>query len=110
MLCIYVKRKNFAVITLKVDFIKKGEKMEKIEKINKIIRNIKSDTVVKIEFNGNGHVIKRMELLKIVGMNKTSLKLSDGKTVSKESLFPYYRGDFRREIEYFYLLNVIKNF
>ncbi len=80
--------------------------MENLEMINKIISGIKSDTIAKMEFSENGQVIKKMELLKVIGMNKTSLRLSDGETVSKESLFPYYRKNFRREIEYFYLIDM----
>ncbi len=81
--------------------------MEKLEVLNKIISEMKSDVIVKIEFGNNVHIIKKLELLKIVGMNKTSFKLSDGKTVSKESLFPYHKKNFRREIEYFYLVDII---
>ncbi len=83
--------------------------MENLEKINEIISSIKSDTIVKIKFSSSGQVIKKMELLRVVGMNKTSVKLSDGETLSKESLFPYYRKNFRREIEYFYLMDMIIN-
>ncbi len=83
--------------------------MENLEKINEIISSIKSDTIVKIKFGSSGQVIKKMELLRVVGMNKTSVKLSGGETLSKESLFPYYRKNFRREIEYFYLMDMIIN-
>ncbi len=34
-------------------------------------------------------------------MNKTTLKLIDGKIVSKDSLFSYHKVIFQREIEYF---------
>lgn len=79
------------------------------EEINQTIHDIKSDTIVKVEFDEKGQVIKKMELLKVVGMNKTSLKLSDGKTVSKGSLFPYHRKQYRKEIEYFYLVDMTVN-
>ncbi len=37
--------------------------MKNLEKINEIISNIKSNTIVKIEFSPSGQVIKRMEFL-----------------------------------------------
>ncbi len=37
--------------------------MKNLEKINEIISNIKSNTIVKIEFIPIGQVIKRMEFL-----------------------------------------------
>ncbi len=75
--------------------------------INKTASDIESNTIVKIEFNNTGQIIKKLELSRVVGINKTSLKLSDGKTVSKGSLFPYYKRDFRREVEYFYLVDIV---
>lgn len=80
--------------------------MKNIFEINDVVQKTKSDTIVKVHFDENGQVIKNMEVLKVVGMNKTTLKLSDGNTVSKGSLFPYYRKRFRKEIEYFYIMDM----
>lgn len=87
-------------------------KMEEIFKLGEKIRDfpieIQSDTVIRIFYSDEFKVIKEIELLKIVGMTKTALKLSNGVLVTKKCLFPYhYKDDFKRGEEY-YLLEKIK--
>lgn len=86
--------------------------MEEIFKLNNKIKDfpieIQSDTVIRIFYSEEFKVIKEIELLKIVEMTKTALRLSNGVLVSKKCLFPYhYKEDFRRGEEY-YLLEKIK--
>ena len=77
------------------------------EGLDKLQIEINSDTVIRISFSDKNQVIKELEILKVVGLTKTAIKLSNGITVSKRSLFPYHRANYNRDEEY-YLLEHIK--
>lgn len=64
-------------------------------------------TIVRILFDEKYQTIKELEFLKIISETSKTLHLSNGKTVSKESLFPYHRKNYSREQEYFYLDHLI---
>lgn len=64
-------------------------------------------TIVRILFDEKYQTIKELEFLRIVSETSKTLHLSNGKTVCKESLFPYHRKNYSREQEYFYLNHLI---
>ncbi len=83
------------------------ENFEKCRELDKTKITINSDTVVRIFYSEKNQVIKDLEILKIIGMTKTALRLSNGVLVSKASLFPYhYSTDFRHGEEYYLLENI----
>ncbi len=66
-------------------------------------------TIVRIKYDEEYQIIKEMEILKIIRENKTTYRLSNGTTVSKKSLFPYYHGKgktYCKEEEYFFTENI----
>lgn len=64
-------------------------------------------TIVRVLFDEKYQTIKELEFLRIVSETSKTLHLSNGKTVCKESLFPYHKKNFFRDQEYFYLNQLI---
>ncbi len=69
---------------------------------------IQTDTVIRIFYSDKHNLIKEIELLKIIGMTKTGIRLSNGILVSKNSLFPYHHSRDYRSGEQYYFLDKIK--
>lgn len=76
------------------------------EKLDEMPIKINSDTVIRIFFSDKYRVVKELEILKIIGVTKTTIRLSNGVTVSKGSLFPYHRANYRHDEEYYLLENI----
>lgn len=66
-----------------------------------------TEIIVRILFDTQSPRIKEIEILRVIEEKEKTLHLSNGKTVCKESLFPYHKKNYSKEQEYFYLDKII---
>ncbi len=69
---------------------------------------ISKNTIIRIHFNETIQSIKEIEILKIVSESSQTFKLSNGITIYKNCLIPYYyKEHYHSGEEYFFLEKII---